>query len=237
MRHGNLYVLLAMLIIVATNSSALALEEKKVNDMIVHDSSNPKLITTFVEDVVSLLPSEMVQALEPHFEVLNRNAGFNVRDDYWRSKVISRDDFKKRLEAIPTKDGNELASQLGGTVKHVFEIALSTNSHDVLKEGLKKNLREVPSRWSNGIFTVVYEGYNGQSLDNILGTLYEYNKRQKMTLYPDLVKTTADLWSAVWQRGGGKTELVAKSFVRKPTDFNFWKNPGSGYTPSYSRKR
>jgi hypothetical protein len=105
MRHGNLYVLLAMLIIVATNSSALALEEKKVNGMIVHDSSNPKLITTFVEDVVSLLPPEMLQTLEPHLKVLNREAGFNVRDDYWRSKVISSDDFKKRLEGISTKDG------------------------------------------------------------------------------------------------------------------------------------
>lgn len=235
MKICTIYALLIMLFIVATNSSALALEEKKVNGLIVHDSSNPKLITTFVEDVVSLLPSEMVQALEPHFEVLNREAGFNVRDDYWRGKVIGRDDFKKRLEAIPTKDGNELASQLGGTVKHIFEIALSANSHDVLKEGLKKNLREVPSRWSNGIFTVVYEGYNGQSLDIILDTLYEYNKRQKMTLYPDLVKTTADLWSSVWQRGGGKTELVAKSFVRKPPVLNFRKTTGPSYTPSIRR--
>lgn len=235
MRHGNLYVLLAMLIIVATNSSALALEEKKVNGMIVHDSSNPKLITTFVEDVVSLLPPEMLQALEPHLEVLNREAGFNVRDDYWRSKVISIDDFKKRLESISTKDGNELASQLGGTVKHIFEIALSANSHDVLKVGLKKNLREVPNRWNNGTFTVAYDGYNGQSLDIMLATLYEYNKRQKMTLYPDLVKTTADLWSAVWQRGGGKAELVAKSFVRKPAVLNFRKNSGPSYTPGIRR--
>lgn len=235
MRPCYVYVLLVMLIIVTANSSALALEEKKINGMIVHDSSNPKLITTFVEDVISLLPPEMAQALEPHLEVLNREAGFNVRDDYWRSKVISRDDFKKRLESISTKDGNELASQLGSSVKHVFEIALRPDGLDILNEGLKKNLREVPNRWNNGTFTVAYDGYNGQSLDIILDTLYEYNKRQKMTLYPDLVKTTADLWSAVWQRSGGKTELVAKSFVRKPAVLNFRKTSGPSYTPSNRR--
>lgn len=235
MRHGNLYVLLAMLIIVATNSSALALEEKKVNGMIVHDSSNPKLITTFVEDVVSLLPPEMLQALEPHLEVLNREACFNVRDDYWRSKVISIDDFKKRLESISTKDGNELASQLGSSVKHVFEIALRPDGLDILNEGLKKNLREVPNWWSNDKFTVVYDGYCGQSVDVILSTLYEYNKRQKRTLYPELVKTTADLWSAIWQRGGGKTEQIAKSFVRRPPEFNFRKTTGPSYTPGIRR--
>ncbi|MDD2733697.1 MAG: hypothetical protein PHF56_07125 [Desulfuromonadaceae bacterium] len=80
--------------------------------MIIHKSSNPKIITNFIEDVVSLLPPEMVQALEPHLETLKKAAGVNVRDDYWRRKVISMDGFKGRLESISIKDGAELASQM-----------------------------------------------------------------------------------------------------------------------------
>ena len=228
-------VWLFVVFITASNSGAFALEEKAVNGTIVHDSSNPKLLTNFVEDVVSLLPPEMFQALEPHLETLNREAGFDVRDDYWRRNVISMSDFKKRLEEISIKDANKLASQLGGSVKHIFEIALRPIGLDILNEGLKKNLKEVPNRWKYDKFTVIYGGYSGQQIDAILSTLYEYNQRQKMTLYPELVKTTADLWSATWQRGGGKVELISKSFVRMPAEINFRKTPGSGYTPSYRR--
>ncbi|MDA8430531.1 MAG: hypothetical protein M0T70_14860 [Geobacteraceae bacterium] len=235
MHRCKVHIILVVLFMVAANSSVFALEEKVVNGTIVHDSLHPKLVTTFVEDVVSLLPPEMIQALEPYLETLNREANFNIRDDYWRRKVISMAEFKSRLEGISIQNGNELASQLGGSVVHIFEIALRPNGNDVMSEGLKKNLREVPNRWKNDKFTVAYDGYSGQSLDAILSTLYDYNKRQKMTLYPDLVKTTANLWSAVWQRGGGKTDLVAKTFVRKPLDIDVKKTPGTVNTPSYRR--
>ena len=45
MRRFKIYIVLVMLGIVASNSSVSALEEKVVNGIIVHDSSNPKLIT------------------------------------------------------------------------------------------------------------------------------------------------------------------------------------------------
>ena len=232
MRRFKVYIVLVTLVIVATNSSVLALEEKVVNGIIVHDSSNPKLITNFIEDVVSLLPPEMVQTLEPHLGTLNRSANFNISDDYLLRQVISMNDFKGSLERISIKDGSELARQLGSSVKHIFEVAMRSNgNNDLLNEGLQKNLRKVVSRWRAETFTITYDGYSGQPLDTILSTLYEYKNRQKITLYPELVKTTADLWSAVWQRGGGKTVLITKSFVRKQTEFNFRKNQASGPTP------
>ncbi|MBT0663087.1 hypothetical protein KI809_02135 [Geobacter pelophilus] len=232
MRRCNLYAVLIMLFIVAANSSALALEEKMVNGVIVHENSNPKLITNFIEDVVSLLPPEMVQALEPHLETLNKAADVNVRDDYWRRKVIGLKDFKGRLEAISIKDGPELASQLGGSVNNIFEIALRPNNSDVTGDGLKKNLKEALTSWKNGNHVVSYNGYKGQSLDALLDNLYDLKKSSKKTLYPELVKTTADLWSAIWQRGGGKTEVVTKSFVRIPAELNFRK---SSPAPSFRK--
>lgn len=234
MRRCGMCMVLVMLWIVAPGNYSFAFEEKTVKGTIIHDSSNAKLITNFVEDVVSLLPPDMVQTLEPYFDTLNREANFVVRDDYWRSKVIDRDYFKSRLEAISTKDGKTLASQLGGNVKHIFEIALRPNGADVMGDGLKKNLREVPNSWKNGKFTVVYEGYSGRSLDSILETLYEYNNREKRSLYPDLVKTTAEMWSSVWQKGGERMQVVTKTFVRKPADLDFWK-PSGRYVPSPRR--
>lgn len=235
MRCHWFYKLLLVFCLLALRDSSFALEEKTVNGTIVHDSTNPKFVFNFVEDVVSLLPTDMVQMLEPYQEALKREANFVIRDDYWRRKVIGKDDFRTRLEAISTGDGNELASQLGGTVKNIFEIALRPNSSDIMGDGLKKNMREAPTRWKNGKYLVNYEGYKGQSIDSILGNLYDYNMRDKTNLYPDLVRTTADLWSAIWQRNGGKMQLVVKTFVRKPADINFRKNPGFNYTPTPRR--
>lgn len=231
MRCHRFYILLLVFFLLALRDSSFALEEKTVNGTIIHDSTNPKFVYSFVEDVTSLLPTDMVQVLEPYHGALKREANFVIRDDYWRRKAIGKDDFRTRLEAISTGDGNELASQLGGTVKNIFEIALRPNSPDIMGDGLKKNMREVQNLWRNGKYLVNYEGYKGQSIDSILGNLYDYSMRDKTSLYPDLVKTTADLWSAIWQRNGGKMQLVVKTFVRKPADINFRKNPGPSNTP------
>lgn len=227
MRRFYIYIVLIMLGIVATNGSALALEEKIVDGMIVHDSSSPKLIDNFVYDVLSLLPPDMLQALEPHQATLSREARFNVRDDYWRRGVIGMADFKSRLDSISIKDSSELASKLGRTVEFVFEIAMRSNSDDQMNEGLKRNLKYALNKLKNEKYVVNYDGYKGQSVDAILASLYEMKKYNKINLYPDMVTTTADLWSAIWQRGGGKTQLVTKTFVRKPADFR------KGTVPSY----
>ncbi len=172
---------------------------------------------------MSLLPPDMLQALEPHREVVLKEARFNVRGDYWRRKVIGMNDFKRRLELISIKDSYELASQLGSSVEHIFEIAMRPNGDDMMNEGLQRNLKDVLKRWRNEKYVVNYLGYKGQSVDAILASLYEMKKYSKTNLYPDLVTTTADLWSAIWQRGGGKTQLVTKIFVRKPVDLNLRK--------------
>lgn len=229
MRRCNLYVVLVMLIIAALNNSAYALKEKTVDGMIVHDSSNSKLINNFVEDVMTLLPPEMVKALEPRLALLSKEANFSIRDDYWRRKVIGLNDFKERLESISIKDNSELASQLGGSVKHIFEIALRPNDSDVMGDKLKQNLKEALVRWKNEKHLVSYDGYTGQSLDTILGALYGLNTYNTTSLYPELVITTANLWSAIWQRGGGETQLVTKSFIRKPADINLRKNPAPSF--------
>ena len=124
---------------------------------------------------------------------------------------------------ISIKDSYELASQLGSSVEHIFEIAMRPNGDDMMNEGLQRNLKDVLKRWRNEKYVVNYLGYKGQSVDAILASLYEMKKYSKTNLYPDLVTTTADLWSAIWQRGGGKTQLVTKIFVRKPVDLNLRK--------------
>jgi len=212
-----------LLNILILSHSVFALEEKTVDGKIIHDSSHSKIMSIFIEDVVSLLPLEMAQFLEPNIETMSKEAEFKVRDDYWKRKVIGKNEFKVRLESILIKDGAELASQLGGSVKHIFEIALHPNNSDASGEGRRKNLRDLPKSWKNGIFEVKYHGYQGQSVDVILTSLYEMKGRNKTTLYPDLVVTTADLWSAVWQNGGGKTQQVTKTFVRKPADLDYRK--------------
>lgn len=89
-RYGS-YVVLVLLGIVALSSFCFALEEKIVDGVVIHDSSSPKLIDNFVYDVLSLLPPDMLQALEPHHATVIKAARFNVRDDYWRQGVIGID--------------------------------------------------------------------------------------------------------------------------------------------------
>jgi hypothetical protein len=139
---------------------------------------------------------------------------------YWKRQVISKKEFKVRLESISIKDSNELTRQLGISVENIFEIAMRPNGDDVMNVGLERNLRDVLNRWNNGTYVVNYLGYKGQSIDAILDSLYEMKKMSKTNLYADLVTTTADLWTAIWQKGGGKTELVTKTFVRKPMNLN-----------------
>lgn len=227
MRRFNVYIILVMLGIVASNSSAFALEEKIVDGMVIHDSSSPKLIDNFVYDVLSLLPPDMLQTLEPHHATMIKAARFNVRDDYWRRGVIGITEFKSRLGSISIKDSNELASQLGRTVEYIFEIAMRSNSDDVMHEGLKRNLKYALNKLRNEKYVVNYDGYKGQSVDVILVSLYEMKKYRKTNMYPDLVTTTADLWSAIWLRNGGKTQLVKKTFMRQPADFR------KGTVPSF----
>ncbi len=231
MSRCGISIVVIVMCIVTMNEYSFALEEKTINGSIVHDSSNLKLVNNFVEDVVSLLPPEMIQMLEPHLDKLLQEADFKIRDDYWKRKVISQNVFKERLESISIKDDAELASQLGSSVKHIFEIALHPNGNDVMGEGLKKNLKEVPNKWKNEKYVVNYLGYKGQSIDAILATLYEMKKYNKNSLYPNLVTTTADLWSAIWQKGGGNTQLVTKTFVRKPPYFDIKKNAGPSTPP------
>lgn len=223
------YVVLVMLCLVASATVSFAIEDNKDAGMIIHDSSNPKLVNNFVEDVVTLLPAEMVKTLEPYLDTLSREANFPVRDDYWRRKVISQDDFRRRLESIPIKDGAALAGQLGETVKPIFEIALRPNGSDVMGDGLKKNLKEALTGWKNGKYVINYTGYKDQSLDAILATLYGYAQYKKSSLYPELVMTTADLWTAIWKKGGVETQSPAKTIIRKPADMNFRKNAAPVY--------
>jgi hypothetical protein len=216
-------LIFVVLYLLTLTPNAIALEEKVIDGIIVHENSNPTLIDNFVEDVLSLLPPDMYQSLEPHREALLREARFNVSGGYWRRKVIGMNEFKGQLESISIKDRSELASQLGRSVENIFEIAMRPNDDDMMNEGLERNLKDVLKRWKNEKYVVNYHGYKGQSVDVILASIYEMKKYSKTNLYPDLVATTADLWSAIWQRGGGKTQLVAKTFVRKPVHLEFKK--------------
>lgn len=136
-------------------------------------------------------------------------------------------EFRSRLGSISIKNSDELASQLGRTVEYIFEIAMRPNSDDMMNEGLKRNLKYALNKLRNEKYVVNYDGYKGQSVDAILASLYEMKKHNKVNLYPSLVTTTADLWSAIWQRGGGKTEQVTKTFVRQPADFRRGTVPSS----------
>ena len=216
-------LILIGLYLLTFSPSSFAFEEKMIDGIIVHESGNAKLTDNFVEDVLSLLPPDMYQALEPHREALLKEARFTVRGDYWRRKVINMNDFKGRLESISIEDSNKLAIQLGGSVEPIFEITLRPNADDVMKEGLKRNLKDVLIEWRNEKYVVNYPGYKGKSMHAILVSLYELKKYGKTNLYLDLVTTTADLWSAIWERGGGKIQLVTKTFVRKPVVIDYKK--------------
>jgi len=191
---------------------------------IIHEDINQKPVNIFLEDVTLLLPPELASLLDQNSETFLKDANFRIKDDYWYRKVMPKDVFRRRLELITINDPAELASQLGGTVRYIFEISLRPSNNDVMGELLKKNLREIPIKWKSEKVVIKYDGYNGQPIAEVLDDLYRVNKSSKANLYPEMVINTAKLWTAIWKKGGGNTPLVTKTIEHKPIEIEFRKS-------------
>jgi hypothetical protein len=214
-------IVFCVVVCVACSGVADAIIIKDCNCGIVHESSNQNLVDTFLEDVLFLLPDTLSETLYDNYDALTEGARFQLPDQYWKHKVISEDSFKKRYYSIAknytaSQSNSILAKQLGSTIVDIIEVAMRSPKYDPLKEALKRNVSGFLQDGRNTTYQINNKGFKSHSFDAAVEKLYGLNQYEKLSLYPELVTVTANLWTSVWIATGHSDTFTLLSFTRRP---------------------
>jgi hypothetical protein len=205
----------------------------------VHKSFSGSVADSFVEDVFSIIPSDMKEFLSNDYEVLVRSSRVNTRYDYWIHRVASEDKLISVAKTVKLGLPVHFAKSLGSMVEVIFEIAMSAGNDDPLCTELEKNIRMIRDK-NNGLdFRIAYPGYANQTIETAARQLYKLNKdKDKENIYPKMVVRTADLWSAIWAANGKKPLSEPKVIARRPgilnIDSNIQMQMRRGQIPAYA---
>jgi len=188
-----------------------------------HVSAGASVMENFIEDVVALLPSDLVSILGAHKKTFLEYGAFRVRYDYWQRRVPEKADFIKdcqtsisRLRNPRDSYNDSLTHLMGYSIRTIVEIALSgVNRFDPLKDDLQRTMMTFVMTGNDREYAVSYPGYTVQSLDSAVERLYELRTVSKENMYPQLVTATADLWVTIWRESGRKVKSLPYAFVRK----------------------
>ncbi len=193
----------------AEQGNAVALQ-KLADIQFEHESRNASVRENFMDDLVSLLPSDLASILGGHKITFLEYAVFPVRYDYWKRRIPGKDSFLKdcldnaqRLRNPKDPYNDSVTHLMGYSIRTILEIAFSSNLMSFVLNG---NQQE---------YAVNYPGYKSQSLDSIVERLYQLRRNPKKEVYPQLVVATADLWTAIWKESGREVKSLPYSFVRK----------------------
>lgn len=205
----------------AEQGNALALQKLSVTRF-EHNSNDASVIENFMDDLVSLLPSDLATNLGANKQSFLEYAEFPIRYDYWKRRIPAKDTFKndcrdtvRRLSQPKDSYNDSVVHLLGFSIRTILEIAWSGNRYDPLNENLQRNLMEFVRNGNDEEYVVNYPGYTSQSLDSIVERLYQLRSTPRKEVYPQLVVATADLWTAIWKESGREVKSLPYSFVRK----------------------
>ena len=207
-------LLFAGLLLLPMRGQALAVEVKTENGVEYHESGNNKIVFTLLEDVLYLLPDDIMDRLRPVLFQIMSNSDFGVEDEYWKKRKISKAEFIKSYADVrkkPELDGY----RLGRSVKDIIEIALRPANDDTMNTQWQKNVDKFMRSAKDNHYVIKYEGYDNQTLEKLADDLYKLNACAKESIYPQLVVITANIWVAALK----KNDIVGNnkvSFVRRP---------------------
>ena len=193
---------------------ALAVEVKTENGIEYHESGNNKIAFTLLEDVLYLLPENIMDNLRPVLYQIMINADFSVDNEYWKKRKMSKAEFVQNYTDIQKQSEYE-GYRLGRSVKDIIEIALSPANDDAMNTQWQKNVTKFMRSARESKYTIKYEGYNNETLENLTDQLYDLNLCEKESIYPNIVVVTAKLWIAIFKKNN-TTYGNNVSFVRRP---------------------
>jgi hypothetical protein len=194
----------------------------------IHETEDTDVISNFLEDVLSLIPTELAETLDRNGSFLYKEANFVVSDDYWHRGAPGKADFlrdcsliAKSLKNADPEDSQNTALQFGFMVRGILEIAMIPPTADPMNlklvGNLKKFFRETAySRWQIG-----YPGYRTQTFESIIDKLYGLKNSPKATIYPQIVIITADLWTTLWRYAGREPKSAPCNILRTSYLDNF----------------
>lgn len=187
-----------------------------------HDSSSGSVIENFMDDLVSLLPSDLVTILGANKRNFLEYAAFPIRYDYWQRRVPEKVAFLKdcrdnirRLKNPRDNYNDSVTHLLGYSIRTIIEIAMSGNHYDPLNEYLQRSMMTFVENGNNQEYSISYLGYKPQSLESTIDRLYELRAQPKTNMYPQLIVATADLWATIWKESGHEVRTLPYVFVRK----------------------
>lgn len=186
-----------------------------------HDSSDATVMENFMDDLVSLLPSDLASILGAHKKTFLGYGRFPVRYDYWLRRVPEKGDFIKNCQSSISRLKNpkdayndSLTHLMGYSIRTILEIAFSSTVYDPLNEDVQRNMMTFIRHGNDREYFVSYPGYKTQSLDVAVERLYALRKISKEHVYPELVVATADLWITIWNESGKEVKSMPYAFIR-----------------------
>jgi hypothetical protein len=217
----RIFITLVTLLICCTQN-AHAIRIKKTPDCVmVHETAGENTIRNFVEDVLFLLPTELSDLLANNYDELYSSAKFALPPNYWQHKVLDESELKQLFYSTARdykKNNSEvvLTRALGRTVENIIQIAMVSNGFDPLKEQVRSNVSDFLSTTHSRTYLISQDPYQNHSFDSEIEKLYALRKYRKQDLYPELVKSTANLWTSVWVATGHSATIVPQYFYRRP---------------------
>lgn len=205
----------------AESGSEIAIQ-KLTGLIFEHNSDGGSVLENFMDDIVSLLPTELATTIGAHKKSFLEYAVFPIRYDYWQRRIPGKDAFLKdcldnirRLRNPKNSYNDSVTHLLGNNIRTLLEIALSSSRYDPLNEDLQRSMLTFVQNGNDREYSINYLGYKPQSLESAVARLYELRNEPKANVYPQLVVATADLWATIWKESGHDVKTLPYIFVRK----------------------
>jgi hypothetical protein len=93
---------------------------------------------------------------------------------------------------------------------------MRSTKYDPLKEALKRNVSGFMQDGRTMSYQINNKGFKSHCFDATVEKLYSIHQYDKLSLYPELVAATANLWTSVWIATGHSDTITLHSFTRRP---------------------
>ncbi|NJD36827.1 MAG: hypothetical protein FIA89_00660 [Geobacter sp.] len=216
------------------------------NDAIIHEVFPEGVFDAIIEDVIFLLPLDLVKAIagdSASFSRLISKSKFYHKNDYWLRMIYGQFDKEsldlklslllKVVETYSNADiaklnkderryiTNLLIDAYAESIKYLVEFVNSTPKDptgDLMSFRMSQFMKE-----RNSNYVIRYSGYTDISIPDLLDklVLLRESKVYNDLFYVATVTAIADIWSTVWKNAGNDKYMVPPQvFLVKSADLN-----------------
>lgn len=212
------------LLVTADSAQPIIIKLDQDTGAIIHEKFPVDIFDRFADDILFLLPPEMVDVIAPRYDGLISQSRFVLRHDYWKLLIqpgyFSEKNIDNRcnrvVTAIKANDSERMISELAGMVQSLFEVA-NLDQRDKTGKSMEKRLNGFIKQ-ENSEYVIEYRGYGEHARSDILSQIYSINRHNKESIrYKQLVTKTAELWTSLWKtaNANGTTTPPRQQFLVK----------------------